>query len=201
MDRPTRHAALRPTAHTRRVLVACSAQSLVALMASLIIRIDDDLKQRLRAQATRNGRSMAEEVRQILRDALSSTTPHGAQVTCARQHCSLNPPCAIHPGELLREAFLKELGMTVPALARALNVSASTIRDIVRERRNITAVMAIRLGRYFGTSAQLWMNLQSVHSLAKAYAECGYEIEREIKPFRLTNQSPPCADDTPHKDT
>jgi len=81
--------------------------------------------------------------------------------------------------------------MTVPALARALNVSASTIRDIVRERRNITAVMAIRLGRYFGTSAQLWMNLQSVHSLAKAYAECGDEIEREIEPFRLTNQSPP----------
>lgn len=50
--------------------------------------------------------------------------------------------------------------------------------------------MAIRLGRYFGTSAQLWMNLQSVHALAKAYAECGDEIEREIKPFRLTNQSP-----------
>lgn len=170
-------------------------------MANLTIRMDNDLKQRLRAQATRNGRSMAEEVRQILWDALSSTTPHGAQVTCARQHRSLNPPYAIHPGELLREAFLKELGMSVPALARALNVSASTIRDIVRERRNITAVMAIRLGRYFGTSAQLWMNLQSVHSLAKAYAECGDEIEREIKPFRLTNQSPPCVDDTPHKDT
>ena len=160
-------------------------------MASLTIRMDNDLKQRLRAQATRNGRSMAEEVRQILRDALLNTTPHRAQITCAPQHRSLNPPCAIHPGELLREAFLKELGMTVPALARALNVSASTIRDIVRERRNITAVMAIRLGRYFGTSAQLWMNLQSVHALAKAYAECGDEIEREIKPFRLTNQSPP----------
>lgn len=160
-------------------------------MASLTIRMDDDLKQRLRAQASRNGRSMAEEVRQILREALSSTSPHGTQVTCALLHRSLNSPCAIHPGELLREAFLKELGMTLPALARALNVSASTIREIVRERRNITAVMAIRLGRYFGTSAQLWMNLQSVHSLAKAYAECGDEIEREIKPFRMTNQSPP----------
>ncbi|MDZ4195568.1 MAG: HigA family addiction module antitoxin, partial [Pseudomonas sp.] len=159
--------------------------------ANLTIHMDDDLKQRLRAQAARNGRSMAEEVRQILRDALLSTTQHGAQVTCARQHRSLNSPCAIHPGELLREAFLKELGMTHSALAHALNVSASTIRDIVRERRNITAVMTIRLGRYFGTSAQLWKNLQSVHALAKAYAECGDEIEREIKPFRMTNQSPP----------
>ncbi|WP_231740194.1 HigA family addiction module antitoxin [Ectopseudomonas composti] len=160
-------------------------------MASLTIRMDDDLKQRLRAQAVRNGRSMAEEVRQILRDALSITTQHGSQVTCARQHRSLNSPCAIHPGELLREAFLKELGMTHSALARALNVSASTIRDIVRERRNITAVMAIRLGRYFGTSAQLWMNLQSVHSLTKAYAERSDEIEREIKPFKPPTNLPP----------
>lgn len=96
-------------------------------MASLTIRMDNDLKQRLRAQAARNGRSMAEEVRQILREALSSTSPHGTQVTCALLHRSLNSPCAIHPGELLREAFLKELEMTLPALARALNVSAATI--------------------------------------------------------------------------
>lgn len=66
MDHPARYAALRPAASNWRALVAHPAQSLVALMAlmtSLTIRIDDDLKQRLRAQAVRNGRSMEEEVR------------------------------------------------------------------------------------------------------------------------------------------
>ncbi|MCY1420601.1 addiction module antidote protein, HigA family [compost metagenome] len=89
----------------------------------------------------------------------------------------------IHPGEILREEFLQPLDMTPAALARALNVSAPTVNDIVRERRGITADMAIRLGRYFDTSAQFWMNLQSEYSLATTYAASGEEIEHEIQPL------------------
>ncbi|AGI26003.1 virulence-associated protein [Pseudomonas sp. ATCC 13867] len=89
----------------------------------------------------------------------------------------------IHPGEILREEFLQELDITPAALARALNVSAPTVNDIVRERRGITADMAIRLGRYFDTSAQFWMNLQSEYALATAYAASGEQIEHDIKPL------------------
>ena len=67
----------------------------------------------------------------------------------------------VHPGEVLREEFLEPLRITPAALTRALHVSAPTINDIVRERRGITADTAIRLGRYFDTSAQFWMNLQT----------------------------------------
>jgi addiction module HigA family antidote len=89
----------------------------------------------------------------------------------------------IHPGEVLREEFLEPLGITPTALARALNVSAPTINDIVRERRGVTADVAIRLARYFDTSAQFWMNLQMEYSLAVVLASNGEEIEHEIQPL------------------
>ncbi|MGE8362328.1 HigA family addiction module antitoxin [Pseudomonas sp.] len=92
----------------------------------------------------------------------------------------------IHPGEILREEFLGPLDITPAALARALRVSAPTINDIARERRGITADIAIRLGRYFDTSAQFWMNLQMEYALATAYAEVGEEIEHEIEPLLAT---------------
>ena len=90
----------------------------------------------------------------------------------------------VHPGEILREEFLEPLGIAPDALARALHVSAPTVNDIVRERRGVTADMALRLGRYFDTSAQFWMNLQSEYALATTYAESGEEIENEIEPLR-----------------
>ncbi|MGQ7817379.1 HigA family addiction module antitoxin [Metapseudomonas furukawaii] len=90
----------------------------------------------------------------------------------------------MHPGEILREEFLEPLGIAPDALARALHVSAPTVNDIVRERRGVTADMALRLGRYFDTSAQFWMNLQSEYALATTYAESGEEIENEIEPLR-----------------
>ncbi|MCU9951559.1 HigA family addiction module antitoxin [Pseudomonas sp. PDM13] len=89
----------------------------------------------------------------------------------------------VHPGEVLREEFLEPLGITPAALARALHVSAPTINDIARERRGVTADIAIRLGRYFDTTAQFWMNLQSDYSLAVALAASGEEIEQEIEPL------------------
>jgi len=97
---------------------------------------------------------------------------------------AINGMRPVHPGEVLREEFLEPLGITPAALARALHVSAPTINDIVRERRGITADTAIRMGRYFDTSAQFWMNLQSDYALATAYAANGEEIEHEIEPLR-----------------
>lgn len=96
----------------------------------------------------------------------------------------LNGVRPVHPGEILREEFLEPLGIAPAALARALHVSAPTVNDIVRERRGVTADMALRLGRYFDTSAQFWMNLQSEYALATTYAESGEEIENEIEPLR-----------------
>ena len=97
---------------------------------------------------------------------------------------AINGMRPVHPGEVLREEFLEPLGITPAALARALHVSAPTINDIVRERRGITADTAIRLGRYFDTSAQFWMNLQTEYALATTYAEAGEEIEHEVEPLR-----------------
>ena len=74
----------------------------------------------------------------------------------------------IHPGEILREEFLKPLQMTFYELARRLHVPAPRIHDIVLEKRGITADTAVRLARFFGTTEQFWMNLQSPYEVRKA---------------------------------
>lgn len=71
----------------------------------------------------------------------------------------------IHPGEILREEFMRPMRLTSNALAKALGVTAARINEIVRERRGVSADTALRLGRYFGTDAQSWMNLQQRHDL------------------------------------
>jgi antitoxin HigA-1 len=81
-----------------------------------------------------------------------------------------------HPGEILREEFLAPLGMSARALAAALAVPANRVSDILRERRDITADTAIRLGRYFGTDPQFWINLQTAHDLSKAEASGDYSV-------------------------
>jgi addiction module HigA family antidote len=86
----------------------------------------------------------------------------------------------VHPGEILREDYLKELGMSANALARALNVPAPRINDIVRERRGVTADTALRLARYFGSSPQFWLNLQAAYNLRVAEIAAGKKIEREV---------------------
>jgi addiction module HigA family antidote len=88
----------------------------------------------------------------------------------------------LHPGEILREDFLEPLHMSANALAKALNVPAPRINDIVRERRGVTADTAMRLARYFGGDARSWMNLQSAYELRKAEIENAGRIEREISP-------------------
>jgi len=88
----------------------------------------------------------------------------------------------IHPGEVLRIEFLEPLGMSVYALAAALRLPRTRLNDVVLGRRAITADTALRLARYFGTSPQFWVNLQTGHDLAEAKAKAGELIEREISP-------------------
>jgi addiction module HigA family antidote len=86
----------------------------------------------------------------------------------------------IHPGEILREEFLFPLGMSAHALALELKVPAPRINDIVRERRSITPDTALRLARYFGTTPQFWLNLQTSYDLKIVEREKGSKIELEV---------------------
>ncbi len=88
----------------------------------------------------------------------------------------------VHPGEVLREEFLAPLGMSASALAIELRVPAPRINDVVREKRGVSADTALRLARYFGTTAQFWMNLQTAYDLRVTAKEHGKAIEREISP-------------------
>jgi addiction module HigA family antidote len=88
----------------------------------------------------------------------------------------------IHPGEVLREEFLGPLGLSARALARALRVPATRINDVVNEWRGITADTALRLARYFGTTAEFWLNLQAAFDLRTAEAELKSQIERDVLP-------------------
>jgi addiction module HigA family antidote len=87
-----------------------------------------------------------------------------------------------HPGEILREEFLVPLGLTVNALATALRVPPNRISEIIRGARSVTPDTAMRLSRYFGTSAEFWLNLQTMHDLTAARAQHGAEIEQDVRP-------------------
>lgn len=87
----------------------------------------------------------------------------------------------IHPGEVLQD-LLQEAGLTVNALALALRVPANRIGGIIKGQRGITADTALRLARYFGTSAQMWMNLQAKYDLEAAEDAIGRKVEREVLP-------------------
>lgn len=88
----------------------------------------------------------------------------------------------VHPGEILREDYLKPLGMSASALASALRVPAPRINDIVRERRAVTPDAVLRLARYFGGDAQSWLNLQVAYDLRVTGMEVATQIEREVFP-------------------
>jgi addiction module HigA family antidote len=87
----------------------------------------------------------------------------------------------IHPGETLREEFLKPMGISVYELARRIHLPRSRANDIVRERRGISADSALRLARFFGTTPQFWMNMQASYELRKAENALGQKIS-EIEP-------------------
>ena len=88
----------------------------------------------------------------------------------------------VHPGEILREEFLLPLGLSINGLARALRVPPSQVSGIVNERRGISALMALRLARYFGCSAELWLGLQQDFELDQARDLEGSRVELEVLP-------------------
>ncbi len=92
-----------------------------------------------------------------------------------------NPKWRVHPGEILREEYLKPLGLSATGLAKQLHVSPPTVNDILREKRAVTAEMAVRLGRFFSTTEQFWLNLQNAYDVSLAREHLRAAL-REIKP-------------------
>ena len=90
------------------------------------------------------------------------------------------PP--VHPGETLRDEYLEPLGLSVYRLARELKIARPRLNDIVLGRRTVTIDTALRLGRYFGTTPEFWLNLQTRYDLDVAERTIRPGIEREIEP-------------------
>lgn len=90
----------------------------------------------------------------------------------------MKQPTRIHPGEILREEFLQPLGLSANHLALELRVPVSRIYELVHERRGITPDTAARLGRFFGTSAHFWINLQNTYDLFLLEDSLAEELSR-----------------------
>ncbi len=93
------------------------------------------------------------------------------------------PMAPVHPGEILREEFMTPHGISASRLARDLRVPVTRIGAIVNETRGITGDTALRLGRYFGNSAQFWMNLQKNYEISAAFEQAGKQIESDVRPL------------------
>ena len=87
----------------------------------------------------------------------------------------------VTPGEMLREEFLKEYGLSQNQLAKAIGISPNRITEIVNDRRRITADTALRLGLYFGNSPEFWLNLQTNHDLKVARRQLSVEAAERIR--------------------
>ena len=94
-----------------------------------------------------------------------------------------NKLAPIHPDEILREEFMKPHGLSQNALARALDVPPRRINEIVLEKRAVSADTALRLARFFGTTAEIWTGLQADYNLRLARDEKQQHIEREVEPL------------------
>lgn len=94
----------------------------------------------------------------------------------------------VHPGEILREEFMQPLGLSQTRLGRDLGVSPRRINEIVHGKRSITADTALRLSRYFGTSAEFWLGLQADYDLDVATDRLSERITREVKVFAPTTE-------------
>jgi addiction module HigA family antidote len=95
---------------------------------------------------------------------------------------TITPP---HPGETIKDDYLAPLGMSVNRAAKGLGISASRLNEIVRGNRGITADTALRLARYFGTSAQFWLNLQLLYDLRTAETQARARIQQEVTPLKV----------------
>ena len=112
----------------------------------------------------------------ITREAVDRRTVDFAGVTSGRRL----PP--VNPGQFLRDEFLDPLGLSVYALARALNVPRPRLNEVVRGRRSVSTDTALRLARYFGTSPQFWINLQVRYDLDVAERALRRTIDSQVKP-------------------
>lgn len=97
------------------------------------------------------------------------------------------PP--VHPGEVLLEDFMKPLGLSQYRVTKDIGVPALRISQIVRGQRSITADTALRLSRYFSTSAAVWLRLQARYDLEMAEAQMAKRINREVKVLQVTPPS------------
>lgn len=88
-----------------------------------------------------------------------------------------------HPGEVLLEEFMAPLGVSRNRLSRDAGLPLSAVSALAAGQRAVTAETALRLARYFGTSAEFWINLQTAHDLSRAEAEAGAEIARDVRPL------------------
>ena len=93
----------------------------------------------------------------------------------------------IYPGEILLEEFMKPLGVSINKLGRDIDVPPGRVSEIVNGKRAITADTALRLGRYFGVSPELWINLQADYELRVAMRDTGKEIENRVRPFKAAS--------------
>lgn len=89
----------------------------------------------------------------------------------------------VHPGEILKKEFLEPLELSQNKVALSIRVPAPRISEIVQGKRAITADTALRLGRFFGTTPQFWMNLQGRYDLETTEDELGDQLERDIRPL------------------
>jgi addiction module HigA family antidote len=95
-----------------------------------------------------------------------------------------NEFAAVTPGEMLKEEFLAEYGLSQNQLARSIGISPNRVAEIVNNRRRITADTAVRLGLYFGNSPEFWMNLQTHHDLKRAAKELSAAERKRIRSTR-----------------
>jgi addiction module HigA family antidote len=91
----------------------------------------------------------------------------------------------IHPGEILADEFLGPMEISQYRLAKDINVSARRINEIVHGKRSVTADTALRLGRYFGVSAQFWMNLQDHYDLEVEADRIGDRLDSEVRTLAM----------------
>ncbi len=90
----------------------------------------------------------------------------------------------IHPGEVLALEFLEPMGLTAYELAVSIGISRQQIGRVIHAKRGVSAEMALRLARFFGTTPEFWVNLQAHYDLETAKDTSGSEIKRQVKPFK-----------------
>jgi addiction module HigA family antidote len=91
----------------------------------------------------------------------------------------------VHPGEILKEEFLEPFGISQTQLAEALDTSFRTINELINEKRNLSSELALKLSRYFGTSAEVWLNLQNQYDIYQILKNKGKEISK-VRPLKAS---------------